>query len=79
MGEAFKRGDRVITPSGEVGFVDIQTDQGDVHGQYAGALSNDGLFWTMKAKVLVHWRPNEPRPKPYRAPLVATIVKGRRA
>lgn len=76
MGGEFNKGDRVITPRDEVGWVQLQDDQGFVHGEYAEALSAENAWFTLKATVLVHWKPNMPRPKPYRAPLVATTAKG---
>lgn len=63
---ALVQGDRVITPRDDVGFVQLVTPDGFVHGEYVGALSPRDAFWTLHASLLVAWRPHQPRPKPVR-------------
>lgn len=73
-----QKGDRVITPRDEVGYVLSVTDAGYVHGEYEGALSPTDKFFTLSERLLVLWKQRNPRPAPYRAPLVATMAGARR-
>jgi len=60
-------GDRVVTPRDEVGFIDKVNEEGFALGKYAGPLSAEGAQFTLCARLLVRWKPEAPRPKPYRA------------
>jgi hypothetical protein len=62
-----REGDRVVTPRDEVGFIRRVNEEGFALGQYAGALSSESSEFTLDERLLVLWKPETPRPKPYRA------------
>jgi len=62
----YREGDRVITPSDEVAFVEGMLGDTHVRGTYADALSPAVAEFTLHHKYLVRWDSGKPRPKAVR-------------